>query len=76
MCDLGKDATTHLESSSIIADADYLINVLVQAGGDQLGGRICIDFQESLVSKPKSLQKQNHAYLTPMACWGVGGERD
>lgn len=35
-----------------------------------VGGRICTDFQELLASKPKSLPKQNHAYLTPMACLG------
>lgn len=36
VCDLGKDATTPLESSAIIADADYLcspINVWVQENG-------------------------------------------
>lgn len=33
VCDLGKDTTTALESSAIAADADYLINVLVQEKG-------------------------------------------
>lgn len=33
LCDLGKDATTPLESSAIIADAEYLINVLVEEKG-------------------------------------------
>lgn len=31
--DLGKDATTPLESLAIAADADYLINDLVQEKG-------------------------------------------
>lgn len=33
LCDLGKDATTLLESSAIIADAEYLVNVLVEEKG-------------------------------------------
>lgn len=45
MCDLDKDATTLLESSSISADADYLINVLVQAGGGWWEGGYVLIFK-------------------------------
>lgn len=34
VCDLGKNATTPLESSAIIAGAVYLISVLVQEKGN------------------------------------------
>lgn len=61
-CDLGKDATTPLESSAIIAD-DYLINVLVQEKGGRGGGMKCVDFQEELLAT-KRKNVQNFCMLT------------
>lgn len=60
ICDLGKDATTPLESSAVIADADYLINgpkrKLTGWGRQMCVCMKCVDFQEELLAtKPKNV---------------------
>jgi len=66
VCELGKAATTPSESSAIIADANYLINLLVQEKDGRGGGMKCVDFQEELLAtKPNNVQKFLHVYLNP-----------